>query len=503
MSLLKRVIICIKRKFAQNILLFLIILLIGILVSGAISIGRAIERTEENVWRQLPAIAMVDQDWLAAELHWQEYGNWPAPPITVEMVEQVVSLPYIRDVEITFTSQFHNRGLSRYWETNSEMQDDIFSLASWGIQHVEDFIVRGVSAPSFLELTTGMISIFRGTTFTEEQIETRAPVVMISHELAAENNLDVGSTISLEAIVTSGTYDFTASWFDDKNIFNSLEIDFEVIGIFESTMPISDDINDETARLELLNTFFAPYTILIEMETFRIEAFGMDASRIEESLGFSNYLLLYDARDLPALREAASEILPEFIVTADVSDSFSDVMTSMEHVRSVSTVVLLLAISGSVIILSLVIILFLRDRRHEIGIYLSLGEHKKKIVLQFLFEIMLITVVAVSLSLFIGSFLSSGLSQNMLIQELSNMRDGSIGNGNQFMIGNTIFTDNREIIRFSPDPLSSEELIELFDTSMDSEQVLIFYGIAIITIMLSTVVPMVYVLRLEPKEILL
>ena len=87
MSLFKRAMLYVKRNFVQSMILFFVVLLLGTLVSGSISIGRAIERTEDNVWRQLPAIAMIEEDWEATELYWQTYGTWAAPPITVEMVE--------------------------------------------------------------------------------------------------------------------------------------------------------------------------------------------------------------------------------------------------------------------------------------------------------------------------------------------------------------------------------------------------------------------------------
>lgn len=506
MSLFKRVILCIKRKFAQNMLLFLVILLLGILTSGAISIGRAIERTEDNVWRQLPAVAMIEEDWFATELYWREYGTWPAPPITVEMVEQVASLPYVRDVEISLETTLYSRGLNHYREGSR-----VTSLQFWGVSNIEKFSVKGVSDPEFLELSIEMIEITSGSTFTAEQIEMGIPVIMISREFAQENNLTVGSFITLESIVTKGIDDYTESWFEEDNIFDSLEIDFEVIGIYEVPELAGGDINAEFERIGLLNSSFVPYTVISKMINFYFESAneywysqeGFALINIEEALDFSHYFLLNDARDLPAFRRSALALLPEFITVTDVSDSFSDVIISMENVRDLSTIVLVLAIGSSVIVLSLVITLLIRDRKHEIGIYLSLGEHKKKIALQFLLEIMLITLIASSLSLFIGSFLSSNLSQNMLLQELSSIQDKNVGNENHLVIGNSILTDNREILRFAPDPLSPEELIDLFDTSIDSREVLTFYGVAIITVMVSTIVPVAYVMRLEPKEILL
>ena len=74
--------------------------------------------------------------------------------------------------------------------------------------------------------------------------------------------------------------------------------------------------------------------------------------------------------------------------------SYQTVKSSMASVESFANkIVWLVAIAGT-IILALIVILMIRERRFEIGVLLSLGEARWKIVAQFLTEMIMVLVVA-------------------------------------------------------------------------------------------------------------
>lgn len=58
---------------------------------------------------------------------------------------------------------------------------------------------------------------------------------------------------------------------------------------------------------------------------------------------------------------------------------------------------------GGITVLSLILILWLRERIYEIGILLSIGISKIKIVTQFILELLFISLPSFVLSLFIGN----------------------------------------------------------------------------------------------------
>ena len=68
--------------------------------------------------------------------------------------------------------------------------------------------------------------------------------------------------------------------------------------------------------------------------------------------------------------------------------------------------------------MSLLITLFLRDRKQEIGIYLAIGDKKGRVTAQFLTEVLGLSLVAITLSLFTGSLLANNFSQTMVQNNL-------------------------------------------------------------------------------------
>ncbi len=58
---------------------------------------------------------------------------------------------------------------------------------------------------------------------------------------------------------------------------------------------------------------------------------------------------------------------------------------------------------GGIIVLSLILILWLRERIYEIGILLSIGISKIKIITQFIFELLFISLPSIVSSLFLGN----------------------------------------------------------------------------------------------------
>lgn len=118
--------------------------------------------------------------------------------------------------------------------------------------------------------------------------------------------------------------------------------------------------------------------------------------------------MLNDPRDVDAFSEAAVSILPEHWNIYDTSGSFKPFINLMDTMLWIAQLIFWGAVVAKIMILSLVITLFLRDRKHEIGIYLALGEKKGKILAQMISEGLSISMVAIVIALFVGNILSSG-----------------------------------------------------------------------------------------------
>ena len=133
-------------------------------------------------------------------------------------------------------------------------------------------------------------------------------------------------------------------------------------------------------------------------------------------------------------------------------------------------------IAGSAI-LCLILALTIRNRYYEIGVLLSLGQSKVKIIAQQLIEIGLIAVVAFVISLgtgqltshYMGNMLESSSSSNVMQMD----QKGDQGPSNQEL-----------------------------DVSITGENVVQLADVTAAICIVSIAVPAAYVLRLTPRQIL-
>jgi putative ABC transport system permease protein len=140
----------------------------------------------------------------------------------------------------------------------------------------------------------------------------------------------------------------------------------------------------------------------------------------------------------------------------------------------------------AVFVCSLIILLYLKERRHEIGIYFALGEKKRNIVLQVVMEVWIVSVLAMTLSVFAGTWIAKGFSSELIRLQLL-MAEVQKGKDD-------IINDNIP---------SKEEVVQAYTVKMSNEYILLFTGLAMFTVTASTIVPIVNILKLKPKEILL
>lgn len=150
------------------------------------------------------------------------------------------------------------------------------------------------------------------------------------------------------------------------------------------------------------------------------------------------------------------------------------------------------ALTATVIILGLVFNLLLHDRRYEVGIYLALGESKRRIISQLLIEVLVISILATMLALFIGNQLSQVISREMLSNDFIRQEEE---------IPQVEFIDTpHEFMIFTTERMSAEELISFYDVSLSFSSVLLFFGAQLGSILLASFLSIIYLLRLDKKN---
>lgn len=170
-------------------------------------------------------------------------------------------------------------------------------------------------------------------------------------------------------------------------------------------------------------------------------------------------------------------------------------MTPIEETARLSDKVLIATIGAVVIISTLVVFLFLRDRKHELGIYLSLGEKKSRISYQILSEVLVITLVALLVSLVIGYIFADNLSDELIKERIVVRQTSQLLNDYN---RNAVYSLGHRL-----NHTSARDIEGAYDISFTLTYVLTFIGAGMVTMILSTLIATWLALRMSPKKILM
>ena len=100
---------------------------------------------------------------------------------------------------------------------------------------------------------------------------------------------------------------------------------------------------------------------------------------------------------------------------------FQEVLESVNGIKYIIKIMICSIIISGVIVLSLILILWLRERIHEIGILLSIGTSKLKIMFQFIFELIFISLPSIFVSFFLGNIISDQIIGTFIHNDDSTM----------------------------------------------------------------------------------
>jgi len=508
MTLISRTFLKIKRCPWQTLILFLVISLLGTMTAGAISVNHAIIQTDLNLRRNLPAIATLihDEQALDAYVHLNGYMPWDKfHALTPEVIETIGGLTYVRAFDYAilngmfFSDELEqSRDIERYMPTgmDSGVLHENLALRWSLIEGLETFTLKGVYDLDVLDVETNLIQLLSGNVFSEIQ-STYYPV-LISEAFADTNGLLIDSTFMLEMRI----YDFNQQVEHiQDHLLATLPLTFEVIGIFEPTVIMNEQATnfDIWNHMDLNARIYVPISVLRTYGYQMVELVSEVAPELALSFAGFDYthvlFQLYDPLDLEAFNQATTELLPEFWLVDDLTNAFAPISASMEMMREIATMIVWIMVGLALLVLGLLITLFLHGSKQQIGIYLALGESKVNIMIQTLIETTFVAVFAIVLALFIGHIMGTHLSQTMLRNDLAVYegvtRTDVIGGENDFVeMGFAI-------------EMTVEEMLEAYSVSMNVSTVLMFLSVSIGMVILSTLMPIIYLLRLKPKDILM
>ncbi|OOR49062.1 permease, partial [Bacillus mycoides] len=164
-------------------------------------------------------------------------------------------------------------------------------------------------------------------------------------------------------------------------------LEIEIIGIYETNeQPMGQN---PPPMMNPANKLYMPYSTLKKLETDE----GMSSS-------IQVVYLLNDPQDIDAFKKEAKKSDIDFnYFKLDAHDSlYKQMIGPIENISSTSQMIIYMVSIAGAIILGLIIMLSIKARRKEMGILLSIGEKKWKLMAQFVVEVVCIAILAFGLS---------------------------------------------------------------------------------------------------------
>ena len=237
--------------------------------------------------------------------------------------------------------------------------------------------------------------------------------IIVHEEFAKQNNLKLGDEVNLELL-------------DIEESGKIKSHKFKIIGIFsgkkqETYTGLSSDFSE--------NMVFVDYST------------SQEILNKSENNKIANKILMYsssaESTDL-ALNKLKELKIDEskYFVQKD-SNAFEESLESVSGIKHMIKIMTYSIMLGGIIVLSLILILWLRERIYEIGIFLSIGTSKIHIIMQFIFELLFISIPSIISSLFLGNVLIKVIAGGLINSENSMISGGNLINDSSFVLNIT------------------------------------------------------------------
>lgn len=488
MNFIKRGFLGITRKKGKSLILLAVIFILGNLISGAISIQQATGNVEETIKNRLGAAATIEMDWEELDkLSESEQMNFEYENLSVDLIKEIGETSYVKYYDYNVEGYLESTTVKNYyaWETDDEFIDD----EDYG----GHFTLRGINYAPVLDFEEEKGKLSDGRVFTQDEIDSGTAVTIISKKLAEKNNLHVGDTMVLDNVIYN---------YDDESEPTTRDVVLEIIGLFEQQKVKEDNDEDNQEGMwigvddDYLNMLYVPNELVLAENRFEIESYAESdpefAAMLEEEPEqfehFQPMYILNNPEDVEAFEQEITALLPQLYKVSSATEQYDSIAGPIQSMSKLAKYVLIVAVIATVLITGLVVLLFLRDRKHELGIYLSLGERRGRVVGQILIEVMVVAFIGITISLFSGNLLAGQVSDTLMKTD-----DNTSGYQEDFMYyGGGIQID-----------LTEDDVMDSYEVGLSSSYVIVFYVIGLLTILVSTIIPLIYIVRLNPKKILM
>ena len=467
MNFIKRAFWSVKARTGKSILLLIVLTVISVLVLSGLTIQTAADQSSILAREKLggEVTLTVDREKLMAQQQTQDQGGgrsrFQSAPVPLDSADGLTDSKYVKGYNYYSTTSALAKDFTAVGSEETAESEAQGGFGGGGRMMAGDVSVEGIvfsdSTSSFMN---GDASIVEGRHLTEEDLNKE--VTLIEKKLASENGLKVGDSITISNA-------------------DSTESTLNIVGIYETTAEM-DERAQNFAFLNPYNQLFVPYTV---------------ANALKGTTDVIDRAVYYmkDPADIQTfisdVEKSSSIDFDQFKLDAN-DQLYQQMMGPIENVASFSNNVVLLVTIAGAIILALIVMMTMRERKYEMGVLLAIGERKGKLVSQFMVEILIVAVLAMGISTFSGNLVAKQLGDQLLQQEITQSEE----------MADTPASFNSRRMPFQSPNIQGVDTMNELSIHTTGEDLMKLFGIGMIVVLLSTLLPSLTVLRLNPKAIL-
>lgn len=471
---MKRAILSMKKRIGTSLILMAVFLIVTNLVLSGFTIQNASKKAADAARKKLGADVTLSLDFDKLGQQARETGEMPNPPkLNKKETDQLAKSKHVKDYNYIANTFGISDGLKLVGASEGEEEGKgkagmaaVRGGSSSGteIDMNASFMIEGVRKTALQEsFKNGKSKIIDGKPISEQMKNQN--VALMEKRLAEVNNLKVGDKVKVQS--------------GDKK--ETLEV--EIIGIYETNEQAMGQ--QAPPIMDPANKLYMPHSTM---------------KKLEVDQGISSVQVVYflnDPQYIDAFKKEAKKSNIDFnYYKLDAHDSlYKQMIGPIENISSTSQMIIYIVSIAGAIILGLIIMLSIKGRRKEMGILLSIGEKKWKLMAQFVVEVVCIAILAFGVSITTGAKVSQFIGDNLLSSEIattSEETDTMRNNSTVMMSGPGGTLQNQK-----------EDPIDKIDVSVTGEDVGKMGGIGLAIAIIATLLPALSILRLNPKQILL
>lgn len=487
MNYIKRATQSLWAKKGRSILMIAVFSAILIFVLAGLTIRSGADLATTNAKKSVGATvtlstnreAMFKQSDSEDENSRPDPGSFERTPVNLSDAKKIAKLANVKSYSFeASTSADTGSGITPI-STDSEEESSDEQMGGFGGQGAPggmsqgDFQIKGVSeSSSYSEFSAGTASLVEGDAITSADEDTNN--VLIEQSLAEANDLSVGDKFKIKDS-------------DDK------DVEVTIKGIYK-TSNSGDSMSARFNFMNPANTIFSSYTMVNTLT-------GSEGKTIDSAV-----YNLEDPKDMDSFVKQANKLIDTDTFSLETNDQmYQQMLQPLNNVSSFAKNIVILVAAAGVIILTLIIMLSIRERKYEIGVLLSLGESRMKVVSQFFVEMFICMIFALGIAAASGNVVGNAVGNQLLSQQTTSQNaEGQEANaaGNNGGPGQ-MPGGARGGGQMGGNPFTQTEEIQELNIAVQPMEILSLAGIGLGISLFSIVLSSAGILRLNPKKILI